>query len=310
MPVPQRGSGVRSVQGNRYARQIIRTSSKTSTDEAVARNSDERTRATTIPSDRKDARAGLALLSGTIAYFLMFAIVPAMTAFVLLYSVALTPQALKALLTSFVSGLPLSEAQLLQGLLNNILASTGSQRYLGGLVALLLALWGVLGGAGALVQSIGLYTAAPAVGLVRRYWRSFVVALHLFVAVSATAAAITLMAGVGSFFPALAQIGAMIVVVTAWLLLLVVLGWLFSSIYRAAGVRARAWGGVSKGGIAAAILFVGATALFGIYIANFGSYNATYGALAGIIVLLLWLRLAAVTILWGSGLDARDGGVE
>lgn len=256
-----------------------------------------------------DPRAGLGLLSGTIAYFLMFALVPALTALVLLYSVALSPQTIQAIMASFVRGLPPSETQLITGLLNNILNSSPGQRYLGGLVSLLLALWGVLGGAGALVQSIGMYTsAAPAPEFLRQKWRAFLVALHLFVAVTATAAAVALMAGVKSFFPVLNGAGSVILVIVGWLLLLIILAWLFSSIYRTAGVRAPHRGGVTMGGIAAAFLFLAGTFIFAIYIANFAKYNATYGALAGLIVLLLWLRVAAISMLWGSGLDAKEPG--
>jgi membrane protein len=259
---------------------------------------------------RRDPRAGIGLLSGTIAYFLMFAVVPAFTALVLLYSVALNPQTLQSTLAASVRGLPQSEALLLQGLLNNILNSSSSQRYLGGLISLLFALWGVLGGADALVESIGMYTTAPPVGFVRQKWRAFLVAIHLFVAVSATVGSIVLMAGVKSFLPALAGIGVFAVSVAGWLVLFAILAWLFSSIYRVAGVRAPHRGGVSKGGASAAFTFVIVSVLFGIYIKNFGKYNATYGALAGLVVLLLWLRIAAASLLWGSGRDEKGSEPE
>jgi membrane protein len=261
-------------------------------------------RAEPLTSNVTDARPGLALLSGTIAYFLMFSLVPALTAFILLYSVAVSPAAIQSAMASFVGGLPPSAAQLLIGLVNNILQSSTGDRYLGGLVSLIFALWGVLGGAGALLQSIELYTAAVLpTGFIRQKWRAFLVAIHLFVAVTATSAAIILMARATSIFPKLGGAGPLIIVAVGWLLLFVILAWLFSSTYRTSGVRALDRGGVSKGGATGALLFMVGTFLFGIYIANFGKYNASYGALAGIIVLLLWLRLAAAAILWGSGID-------
>lgn len=54
--------------------------------------------------------------------------------------------------------------------------------------------------------------------------------------------------------------------------------------------------------LAAAVL---GTAGFGFYVANFGSYNATYGALAGVIVLLLWIWLINVTLVLGAELDSE-----
>ena len=48
-----------------------------------------------------------------------------------------------------------------------------------------------------------------------------------------------------------------------------------------------------------------AGAIFGLYVANFSSYNKTYGALAGVIVFLLWVWLTNVPLLFGAELDAE-----
>jgi membrane protein len=45
--------------------------------------------------------------------------------------------------------------------------------------------------------------------------------------------------------------------------------------------------------------------LFGFYVSNFGSYNKTYGALAGVIVFLLWLWITNLALLFGAELDAE-----
>ena len=48
-----------------------------------------------------------------------------------------------------------------------------------------------------------------------------------------------------------------------------------------------------------------ASVLFGLYVANFGSYNKTYGSLAGVIVFLLWLWITNLALLFGAELDAE-----
>lgn len=62
---------------------------------------------------------------------------------------------------------------------------------------------------------------------------------------------------------------------------------------------------VSVGAAVAILVWVIASAAFGFYVANFGSYNKTYGALAGVIVFLLWLWLTNVALMFGAEVDAE-----
>jgi membrane protein len=62
---------------------------------------------------------------------------------------------------------------------------------------------------------------------------------------------------------------------------------------------------VSIGAVVAIVTWVVASAAFGFYVANFGSYNKTYGSLAGAIVFLLWLWITNLALLFGAELDAE-----
>jgi membrane protein len=62
---------------------------------------------------------------------------------------------------------------------------------------------------------------------------------------------------------------------------------------------------ISIGAAVAILAWIVASALFGFYVANFGSYNKTYGALAGVIVFLLWLWITNLALLFGAELDAE-----
>jgi membrane protein len=59
------------------------------------------------------------------------------------------------------------------------------------------------------------------------------------------------------------------------------------------------------GAVAAAVLWVLVTLLFRAYVANFGSYNKTYGAIGGVVVLLTWMYLTMLAILTGGELNAE-----
>ena len=62
---------------------------------------------------------------------------------------------------------------------------------------------------------------------------------------------------------------------------------------------------ISIGAGFAILTWIVASVLFGFYVANFGSYNKTYGALAGVIVFLLWLWITNLALLFGAELDAE-----
>ncbi len=62
---------------------------------------------------------------------------------------------------------------------------------------------------------------------------------------------------------------------------------------------------ISIGAGVAILVAVVASALFGLYVANFGSYNETYGSLAGVIVFLLWLWIMNNALLFGAELDSE-----
>ncbi len=62
---------------------------------------------------------------------------------------------------------------------------------------------------------------------------------------------------------------------------------------------------VSVGAVVAILTWVLASALFGFYVANFSSYDRTYGSLAGVIAFLLWLWITNLALLFGAELDAE-----
>lgn len=62
---------------------------------------------------------------------------------------------------------------------------------------------------------------------------------------------------------------------------------------------------LSVGAVVAIVIWIVASAAFGFYVANFSSYNRTYGSLAGVVVFLLWLWITNLALLLGAELDAE-----
>jgi membrane protein len=66
------------------------------------------------------------------------------------------------------------------------------------------------------------------------------------------------------------------------------------------------WRWVSPGAIVAMLLWIIASIGFTVYVANFNSYDKTYGSLGGVIVLLTWLYLSALMVLLGAVINAQS----
>jgi membrane protein len=75
--------------------------------------------------------------------------------------------------------------------------------------------------------------------------------------------------------------------------------------YAAPNVRQPGFHWITPGGVLALVLWLAASAGFALFVANFGSYNATYGSIAGVIVFLVWLWISNLAILLGAELNAE-----
>jgi membrane protein len=94
--------------------------------------------------------------------------------------------------------------------------------------------------------------------------------------------------------------------IAKWPVLILIVGFLLAFLYWAApNIRHPKFQWVTPGGLLAVLLWIVASAAFAFYVANFGSYNKTYGALGGVIIFLVWLWITNVVILLGAELNAE-----
>lgn len=94
--------------------------------------------------------------------------------------------------------------------------------------------------------------------------------------------------------------------VAKWPAMLVVVGTMFALLYYVApNVRQPKFRWITPGGALAVLLWVIASAGFGLYIANLGSYDKTYGALGSVVVFLVWMWITNLALLLGAEFDAE-----
>ncbi|MFI0354838.1 YihY/virulence factor BrkB family protein [Actinomadura sp. 9N407] len=93
--------------------------------------------------------------------------------------------------------------------------------------------------------------------------------------------------------------------IAKWPVLLLVAAFLISLLYWASPNAKHGYRWVTPGGLLAILLWLIASAGFALYVANFASYNKTYGSLAGVIIFLVWLWITNIAILLGAELNAE-----
>ena len=94
--------------------------------------------------------------------------------------------------------------------------------------------------------------------------------------------------------------------IAKWPVLVVLVAVMLAILYYAApNVKQPGFHWVTPGGLLAVLLWIAVSALFALYVANFSSYNKTYGALASVIVFLVWLWITNTVILLGAELNAE-----
>ena len=94
--------------------------------------------------------------------------------------------------------------------------------------------------------------------------------------------------------------------IAKWPVLVVLVSLIFAILYWASpNAKHGGFRWVSPGGLFAVVIWLLASGAFAFYVANFGSYNKTYGSLAAVIIFLVWMWISNIAILLGAELDAE-----
>lgn len=251
-------------------------------------------------------RDNASLVAAGIALNAMLAVFPALAVLVSVYGMFASPQNVLQELGPFLSILPGDAAKLLTDQLQLLTRPKNHTLGFGAVAGAIVALWNSRQGMVALMTATNIaYNQRERRGFFRQIAISIVFSL-------AAMLIFLLMLLVGVAVPLLLQAaplgrGATVVVlVVRWLLLwsFAVLG--FSLAYRFAPDRQPPkWRWVTWGSAIAATVWIVGSLAFAAYVQNFGSYGVTYGALGGMIVLLMWFYLMGFTIVLGAEINAE-----
>ena len=246
------------------------------------------------------------LLAAGVAFYSFLALFPAMIAAVMIYGLVRDPDDVKRQVEQVSDALPSDAASVLTTQLEAITSTSSGSLGLGLLASLVLALWSASGGVGNIVTAINVaYDEEETRGFIKRKALSLVFTLAAIVFV---VVAISLVAVAPAVLDNLVDAGPLRWGLEAvrWLGIVAAMSFALAVLYRVAPDRDDAefkW--VSVGAVVATVVWLAASLGFSLYVDNFGSYNKTYGALAGVVVLLLWLWLTMYVVLLGAEINAE-----
>jgi membrane protein len=246
------------------------------------------------------------LLAAGVAFYMFLALFPALIAAITVYGLVADPQQVEQQIESLTNNLPDDAASLLGDQMRNIATTSSSALGWGLLASLAGALFAASGGVQNLIKAVNIaYDEEETRGFLKLRGLALLLTLGgvLFVAV-----AVALVAVLPVVFNAVGLGGAALVgaQIARWVGLLIFVLVALAVIYRVAPDRDDPkfrW--VGLGSIVATVLWLVGSIGFSLYVSNFGSYGKTYGALAGVVVLLLWLWITSLIILVGAEINSE-----
>src|SRR3954447_21180678 len=247
--------------------------------------------------------------AAALTYYGVLSIFPAMIALVSVVGL-LGPSAtnsLKQNLNSFAG--PGPAKQIISSALDGLASNRGSAGVLF-VVGLAAALWSASGYIAAFMRaSNSIWDVEEG----RPVWKTIpvrlVVTLVIVLLLAISAIAVVFTGGLADKAGKFLGLGSTFVTVwdiAKWPVLLLVVATILAILYYASpNVRHPKFSWITPGSVIAVVLWLLASAAFAFYVANFGTYDKTYGSIAGVIVFLVWLWVTNIAVLFGAEMNAE-----
>jgi membrane protein len=245
-------------------------------------------------------------IAGGVAFFVLLAIFPAITALVSAYGLYFSASTITNNLSLLDSVVPGNVLAIVHEQASRIAANSGRALSLGIIAGILVSLWSAMSGVKAMIDALNvIYEQKESRSFIKLNLVALVFTLAGFAAFLLAIAAVVVLPlilspiGLGSLTETLTRSAR-------WPVLLVVLLIGLAGLYRYGPDRRQArWQWVSVGSLSAAITWIVASFLFSWYLTSFANYNATYGSLGAAVGLMIWLWISTIVVLLGAELNAE-----
>ncbi len=250
-------------------------------------------------------RDQVVLLAAGVAFFGLLALVPALIALLSIYGLVADPDRIDEQIVDALSAAPAEVRDLISQQARDI-GDASSGAILAVVGGLLLALWSASSGMKNLIEAINAaYDEEETRGFlkVRALAVGFTLGAIVFLVVAFAAIALlpSLIAE-----SSLGTIGRVLVSIVRFVVLFAGLLIGLAVLYRYAPDRRQPkWSWISPGALFGGVVWMLGSLLFSLYTANFGKYNESYGALGGVVVVMLWLLLTVLVVIVGAEINCE-----
>ena len=248
--------------------------------------------------------------AAALTYYAVLALFPAVIALVSITGLVIDKATITRVLTDTVSALgPASAVDTFRKPIEQV---TGNQSTAGIMliVGLATALWSASGYIGAFIRaSNAIYERQEGRGFFKLRPVQLLVTLILVLMAALVVLALVVSGPLAKSIGDAVGLGSMALTIfniAKWPAMLVVVMVMLAILYYAApNAKQPSFKWISPGSVVAVVVWVLASAAFAFYVATFASYNKTYGALAGVVVFLVWLWITNLAVLFGAELNAE-----
>ncbi len=243
-----------------------------------------------------------------VAFYVVLGVFPGISAFVSLYGLFLDPAGAQAQLSVFYGVLPPDALEILREQMTRIAGAPNQGLSVAFGISLALALWSANGAVKALFDGLNVAyheTEKRNIIKINLVTLAFTLGGILFILTVVSAVVVAPVAlnllGLRGVDPEQLQGFGLL----RWPILFLFITFVLAVVYRYGPSRQRArWRWITWGSVAAALLWMAASALFSWYLTNFGNYQATYGSLGAFAGFMGWTWLSILIVLLGAELNA------